>query len=422
MSQPAKTVAATNDRQAAPDIAAFQAALRAQRIDGWLMYDFRRSNAIAHRVLGFPPQAFFSRRWMYYIPAQGEPTRLVSAVERHVLDSLPGHKLVYSTWQEYRSLLGELLTGTQRVAMEYTPDNAIPYCSLVDAGTVELVRGLGVEVVSSADFAQQFEATLTPEQIASHRAAGRALLRARNAIFDHVRSRLLADEPLTEYSIQQEFSRLMLAEGLALPDDEAPLVSVNGNAGNPHYSPTAERYAPVRRGDLLLLDFSAPLVGADAIFADYTWMTYLGEEVPTRIADLFAIICRARDTGITLLRDAFTRGERMEGCTVDDAVRAVIADAGYGAAFTHRTGHNIGTRVHGNGAHLDNLETHDTRPLLPNTCVSMEPGIYLPNEGLGLRTEVDVLLLTGGVEVTGEPRQERVLALLAPEYSAPGIA
>ena len=405
-----------------PDIAAFQATLRAQHIDGWLMYDFRRSNAIAHRVLGFPSSAFFSRRWMYYVPAQGEPTRLVSAVERHVLDRLPGSKLVYQTWQEYRELLGQLLSGTQRVAMEYTPDNAIPYCSLVDAGTVELVRGLGVEVVSSANFAQQFEATLTPEQIESHRAAGQALLRARNLIYEFVRSRLLADEVLTEYSIQQEFTRLMRAEGLNLPDDDAPLVSVNGNAGNPHYTPTPEHHAPVQRGDLLLLDFSAPLVGENTIFADYTWMAYLGEEVPARIADLFAIICQARDTGISMLNAAFTRGERLEGCAVDDAVRAVIANAGYGAAFTHRTGHNIGTRVHGNGAHLDNLETHDTRPLLANTCVSVEPGIYLPDEGLGLRTEVDVLLLPGGIEVTGVPRQEHVLALLAPDYTAPAIA
>jgi Xaa-Pro aminopeptidase len=218
---------------------------------------------------------------------------------------------------------------------------------------------------------------------------------------------------VTELSVQHEFSTLMRDTGLAVPDDDKPLVAVNGNAANPHYSPTAERHAILRRDDLLLLDFSAPLVGDDTIFADYTWMIYLGQQVPDRIKTLFGIIGAARDTGIDLLRQRFAAGQRIEGYEVDDAVRGVIAAAGYGDAFIHRTGHNIGTRVHGNGAHLDNLETHDTRPLLANTCVSMEPGIYLPDERLGLRTEVDVLLLPSSIEVTGEPRQTEVIALLA---------
>ncbi|HZC08281.1 MAG TPA: M24 family metallopeptidase [Ktedonobacterales bacterium] len=395
-----------------PDITAFQAALRAARIDGWLLYDFRRSNAIAHRVLGLSPLAFFTRRWLYYVPASGEPVAIVSAVESHALAGLPGEQRVYRTWREYRDLLSEALAGARRVAMEYVPLNAIPYCSLVDAGTVEFVQSLGPEVVSSADFAQQFEAVLTPAQIESHRRAGQALVRAGERAFDWVRERLLADDPLTEYSIQRELTAYMRAEGLAVAEDELPLVSVNGNAANPHYSPTADRHAPARKGDLLLIDFSAPLAEAGAIFADYTWMAYLGERTSQRMADLFAIIARARDTGVMMLREAFDSGLRIEGWTVDDKVRAVIADAGYGDAFVHRTGHNIGERVHGAGAHLDNLETHDTRPLLANTCVSMEPGIYLPSEGLGLRTEVDVLLLPGGIEVTGW-EQQAVKPLLA---------
>jgi Xaa-Pro aminopeptidase len=205
----------------------------------------------------------------------------------------------------------------------------------------------------------------------------------------------------------------MRAQGLVVTADEEPLTAVNGNAGNPHYSPTAERHAPVRRGDLLLLDFSAHLPGPDSIFADYTWMTFLGERVPERVSSLFAVIRDARDAGIALLRQRFERGERIEGWEVDRAVRRVIADAGHGEAFVHRTGHNIGTRVHGNGAHLDDFETHDTRPLLANTCTSIEPGIYLPGQGLGVRTEVDVLLLPGGIEVTGVPAQTDVLPLLA---------
>jgi Xaa-Pro dipeptidase len=395
-----------------PDIARLQEVIAAEGLDGWLLFDFRRSNLIAHRVLGLPPHAFFSRRWLYYIPAQGAPTRLVSAVEAHVLDMLPGERLVYHTWREYQALLGETLRRAKRVAMEYVPDNAIPYVSLVDAGTVELVRSLGPEVVSSADFTQRFEAVLTPAQIESHRVAGRALLRARDNVFDWLRERLSSGAELTEYDVQQEFARLMRGEGLHLDPEEDPLCAVNGNAGNPHYSPTAEQNSPVREGDLLLLDFSARMPGDESVVADYTWMTWLGAEVPERAASLFAIICDARDAGIALLRERFEVGRRVEGWEVDDAVRAVVQAAGYGDAFVHRTGHNIGTQVHGNGAHLDNYETHDTRPLLANTCTSVEPGSYLPEEGLGLRTEVDVLLLEGGIEVTGVPMQTEVIPLL----------
>ena len=395
------------------DLDGLRAAVREAGVDGWLFYDFRRSNPTAHRVLGLPPSAFFSRRWFYWVPAAGEPVALVSAVESHVLSSLPGNKRAFRTWQEMRQILAGLVSGTKRVAMEYVPENAIPYVSWVDAGTVELIESLGPQVVSSADFAQRFEAVLTLEQIESHRAAGKALLRAKDGLYAWLRERLLAGAELDEYVVQAEFARLMRAEGLEVPSEDRPLVAVNGNAANPHYSPTEQRHAPVKRGDLLLLDFSAPLAGESNIFADYTWMAYLGERVPERIAALFDVIARARETGIALLRERFELGQRLEGREVDDAVRAVVADAGYGEAFVHRTGHNIGTRVHGNGAHLDNLETHDTRPLLANTVTSMEPGIYLPDEGIGVRTEVDVILLPGGIEVTGVPAQTAVLPLLA---------
>jgi Xaa-Pro dipeptidase len=395
------------------DIAAMQAAIRDEGFDGWLLYDFRRSNPIAHRVLGLSEHAFFSRRWMYYIPVQGEATALVSAVESHVLASLPGQQRIFRTWQEYRQIVREMVEGASRVAMEYSPENANPYVATVDAGTVELVRSFGPEVVSSEAIAQRFEAVLTPAQIESHRVAGRALLQARDAIFAWLRDQLAADVELNEHSVQQEFARLMRAQGLSVPEDDPPLVAVNGHAGNPHYSPTADRHAPVHRGDLLLLDFSARLPGVDTIFADYTWMAFLAERVPERPARLFAIIRDAREAGIALLRSTFESGKRIEGWEVDDAVRAVVAGAGYGHAFVHRTGHNIGTTVHGRGAHLDNLETHDTRPLLANTCTSMEPGIYLPAEGLGVRTEVDVLLLPGSIEVTGTPAQEEIIPLLA---------
>lgn len=389
-----------------PDIAAFQVVLKQEQLDGWLFFDFRRSNAIAHRILGLSEQAFFTRRWMYYVPRVGEPVAIVSAVERHALASLPGDQRIYRTWREYREIVSDTLSGARRVAMEYVPQNANPYCSLVDAGTVEFVRALGPEVVSSANFAQRFEATLTPAQLDSHRLAGEALRRAGDAVFAWIRERLLAGDDLSELSVQQRLTDLMRAERLRVEEDELPLVAVNGNAANPHYSPTAERNSPLRRGDLLLIDFSAPLEGPGSIFADFTWMAYLGERVPERIAQLFAVIREARDAGVALLRERFTRGVKVEGCEVDDAVRAIVAREGLGEVFIHRTGHNIGARVHGNGAHLDNYETHDTRPLLVNTCVSMEPGVYLPDEGLGLRTEVDVLLLPGEIEVTGWEQAE----------------
>lgn len=395
------------------DIKAIQTALRDEGLDGWLFYDFRRSNPIAHRVLGISEHAFFSRRWCYYVPATGEPTRVVSAVEAHVLNMLPGRQQIYPTWQDYRRILGETLHGARRVAMEYSPMCDNPYVAIVDAGMVELVRSLGPEVVSSGAIAQRFEAVLSPEQIESHRAAGRALLRARDLVLAWLREQLRASAELNEYIVQRQFATFMRDEGLDVPADDEPLVAVNGNAGNPHYSPTAARHAPVRQGDLLLLDFSARLPGSSSIIADYTWMTFAGERVPDRMARLFAIIVQARDAGIELLRKRFEAGTRIEGWQVDDAVRKVIADAGYGPAFVHRTGHNIGTATHGRGAHLDNLETHDDRPLLANTCTSMEPGIYLPDEGIGVRTEVDVLLLPGGIEVTGVPAQTEITPLLS---------
>jgi Xaa-Pro aminopeptidase len=390
-----------------------RSALADSGIDGWLFFDFRRSNPIAHRILGLPEHAFFSRRWMYYLPVLGEPTALVSAVEPHVLDALPGQRRVYRTWREYQAALREMLASAQRVAMEYVPENAIPYCSRVDAGTVELVRGCGPEVVSSADFAQRFEAVLSPAQITSHRAAGAALLRARDALIGWLRERIVADADLNEFDVVAEFARRMAVEGLRGGDDFLPHAAVNTNAANPHYAPTAATSAPVRRGDLLLLDFWAPLPGEGDVVADYTWMYVVGERVPPRVAELFAVVRDARDAGIALLRTRFEAGTALRGYEVDDAVRAVVERAGYGEAFVHRTGHNIGIETHGNGAHLDNLETHDSRLLLANTCTSVEPGIYLPNEGIGLRSEVDVLLLAGGIEVTGVPEQREVVALLA---------
>jgi Xaa-Pro dipeptidase len=307
--------------------------------------------------------------------------------------------------------LRETLAGAKRVAMEYTPNNAIPVCSRVDAGTVELVRSLGAEVVSSANLAQRFEATLTPAQIETHRDASRRILTAKEATVNWLRERLNAgDDTQTEYTVQEYFGEQTRQQGLFF--EHGHIVAVNAHAGDPHYATNKADALPVRRGDLLLLDFTGRLANSDdSVIADYTWMYFLGAQVPERAAQLFAIIRQARDAGIDFIRQHVEARQPVMGFQVDDHVRAIVQAAGYGANFVHRTGHNIGTATHGNGANLDNLETHDDRLLLPNTCCSMEPGMYLPD--IGVRTEVNVLVLDGAIEVTGVPAQTEITPLLA---------
>ncbi|MBE3565755.1 MAG: aminopeptidase P family protein [Thermogemmatispora sp.] len=387
-----------------------QQALQEERLQGWLFYDFRRSNSIAHRILELPREQMFTRRWFYWVPAQGEPIALVSAVEPHVLRSLPGEQRIFRSWQELHAQLRDLFQPGWRIAMEYSPHNAIPYLSLVDAGTIELVRSYGVEIVSSADLAQHFVARLTPQQIASHREAGRRLIAAKDRLLEELTSDLQAGRTLNEYSVQQRFLALMRAQGLLV--EEPPLIAVNGNAGNPHYAPTAEHHSPIRQGDLLLIDFWARLPEPEAIYADYTWMAFVGrqDDIPSRQREVFALVCQARDAGLDFIRQRLATTQPLQAYEVDDVVRTVIARAGYGEAFVHRSGHSITTAEHGEGAHLDNLETHDERRLLPGTCCSLEPGIYLPD--FGVRSEINLLIHEREVEVTGVPMQYEIVPLL----------
>lgn len=395
----------------ASPIPALREAVRAAGLDGWLFYDFRRSNPIAHRILQLDPHGMFTRRWFYYVPAQGEPVALISAVEPHVLHELPGTRRVFQTWGELHADLQAVLQGARHVAMEYSPNNAIPVCSKVDAGTVELVRSCGAEVVSSANLAQQFEAVLSSDRLATHRRAAEALLAAKDALWAWIRDRLLVgDENLDEYVVQQEFIARIRAQGLS--GEHAPIVAVNAHAGDPHYEPSRAGAAPLRRGDLLLLDFVGrdPL-RADSVIADFTWMAALDDHVPAEAAQLFAIVCQARDTGIDFIRERVTSGQLVMGFEVDDVVRAIVHEAGYGSRFVHRSGHSITTETHGSGCNLDNLETHDDRLLLSGTICSMEPGIYLPH--IGVRTEVNIIILDHDIEVTGVPAQNAIHPLLA---------
>lgn len=392
------------------DFERIQQALRDERLDGWLFYDFRKSNPIAYRVLALSPDDLYTRRWFYFVPAHGVPMALVSAVEEHVLRSLPGKRLVFRTWREMQLHLQTMLPPGTRIAMEYSSMNAIPYMSRVDAGMMELVRSLGVEVVSSADIAQRFIAQLSIEQLESHREAGRRLIAVKDILFTQLGEDVYNNVPLDEYQVQQRFRDLVHRVGLVM--EEQPLVAVNANSGNPHYEPTNQSYSPIQRGDLVLFDFWAHLPQQGAIFADYTWMAFVGtcDEIPARQREIFEIVRRARDTGITYIRERLAEGERVEGRQVDDVVRTVIENAGYGDYFIHRTGHSITEVEHGNGANLDNFETQDARVLLPNTCYSVEPGIYLPE--FGIRSEINILVLERDVEVTGAPAQEEIIALL----------
>ena len=413
--QPAQTQAA-DDSINAKRVADIQQALREANLDGWLFYDFRQSDPLAYRILKLDPNQFSTRRWFYFVPASGEPTRINHAIEQGKLDALPGRKLIYSSWGKLNENLRDALSttgaaGAPRIAMQYSPENSIPYISRVDAGTIELVRSLGVEPVTSADLVQLFEAVWTREQYDSHVTAADNIHNIIQEAFAEVARRIKADEPVTEYDIQQFMVRRFEEENMTCNDDH-PIVSVNANAASPHYQPSASKFSPIKRGDFLLLDVWAKLKTPGAVYADETWTGYVGEEPTQEHVKIFTIVRDARDAAIEFVRESVGAGREIKGAEVDDVSRGVIERAGYGEYFTHRTGHSIGEEVHGNGAHIDNLETRDSRRIIPRTCFSIEPGIYLPGN-FGVRSEVDVYVGDDGqVEVTGQPIQTELVAIL----------
>jgi Xaa-Pro dipeptidase len=390
------------------DVRAVQQALRDQGLDGWLWYDFQGANPIAQRLAGIGSDGghLASRRWFYLIPATGEPRGLVHKIERHNLDRLPGTKTPYAGRIELEAGLKELLTGAHRVAMEYSPNGAIPYVSRVDAGTLEMVRGQGIDVVSSGDLVQQFEAHWTADQIASHKTAADCLYRIKDRAFEEAR-KIARGGSMTEYDLQQLMWQWFAEEGLT--SDSAPNVSAQENAGNPHYLPTDKRSRPIRPNELLLLDLWGKLKTPGAVFADITWVGYTGGQVPDDMAKAFATVRDARDAAIAVVEEAARAGREVRGFEVDRAARRVIEQAGYGDYLWHRTGHSLGETVHGNGAHLDDYETHDERRLLPGTGFTIEPGVYF--DRFGVRTEINMVWGPNGPEVTG-PRQQDIVTLV----------
>ncbi len=391
-----------------PDIQAIQSELRANKLDGWLFYDHHHRDPIAAHILGLNGGGMATRRWFYFIPSRGEPRKLVHRIEQRALDSLDGKKLVYSGWEELHKSLRKLLSGSKKIAMQYSPENDIPYIGLVDAGTVELVRKLKKRVVTSADLVQKFEAVWSPDQLESHLAAGKIIDRVVSAAFERAASCVREGQPITEYQLQQWILERFRANGLFT--EEPPVAAVQPNNGDPHYEPKPSGSHAIRAGDLLLLDVWAKLNRPNSVYYDITWTGYLGERVPGAYAKIFRIVREARDRAIELVQESVARGREIRGWQVDRVARESIRKAGYGKYFVHRTGHSIGQDVHGNGANMDSLETRDDRKIVPHTCFSVEPGIYLP--GFGIRSEVNVYVGEKEARVTGAIQKE-VLPLLA---------
>jgi Xaa-Pro dipeptidase len=391
-----------------PEIAA---ALTEAALDGWLFYDFRLSDPLAYRILGIPEKGLTSRRWFFFIPAVGEPCAIVSAVEAHRLDAIASaRRIVYRSEREMIWALRELLEGRRRIAMNYSPECAIPYVSRVDAGTVELVRSMGVEVVTAADLIQRFEAVLTPAQLAGHRRAAAGLREIVNETFAEISRRVRGHLACTEYTVQKFVLGRIAAHNLHT--DEAPIVAVNANSANPHFSPAEEKDTPIRRGDLVLLDLFAKERDEDSIYGDLTWMGSVGDRVADDHRRIFRVVAEARDAAVALVQSRVGEGRPVSGEEADRAAREVIEAAGFGGEFVHRTGHSIGREVHGTGCNLDSLETRDYRMLIDRTCFSVEPGIYLAAK-FGVRSELDMTIEGGRAEISGGLPQRDIIPILA---------
>lgn len=392
------------------NLAKIQSALQQFNLDGWLIYDFRGSNLLARRIVDLRDDQMGSRRWFYFIPVTGEPRRLVHRIETSALDHLPGSKTVYLKWQELEAGVAGLLSGAKRVAMEYSPRNANPYVSRVDAGTVELVRSFGVEVVSSGDLVQQFEATWDDEQIAMHHEAARHTDAAYALAWRRIAERTRGGGSVLETEVQSLIMQHFADNGLTTY--HPPIVGANAHSGDPHFETSKATDTAIKQGDFVLIDLWAKMNRPRSVYSDLTRVGYVGTTVPEKYEQIFQIVAAARDAGIAIVEQAFAKREPVAGWQVDQATREVIEQAGYGPKFIHRTGHNIGQEVHGNGANMDGLETREDRLILPRTCFSIEPGIY--QDEFGVRSEINVLIDGAGqVHVTGGELQRAVVPILA---------
>jgi Xaa-Pro aminopeptidase len=391
------------------DLTAIQNAIASLGFDGWLLYDFRGLNVLARRIVGISSDAMLSRRWFYFIPAKGEPLKLVHHIEPHALDGLPGPAQKYLRWQELEAGVKNLVAGARKVAMEYVPRNANPYVSRVDAGTVELVRSFGVEVLPSGDLVQMFEACWDDEQWAMHLEAAQHTRSAYDVAFKFIADRVRRAGSVRETEVQQSIMDHFQKHHMVT--DHPPICAVGPHSGDPHYSPGPDSDGTIKEGDFVLIDLWAKMDRPRSVYSDLTWTCFVEKDVPERFTKIFQIVASARDAGIAKVQEAFKNRTPLQGWQVDQATRAVIEKAGYGQYFCHRTGHSIGQETHANGANMDNLETREERRVLPRTCFSIEPGIYLPE--FGVRSEVNVFVdKDEKVHVTGGPPQTEVVAIL----------
>jgi len=388
-------------------LSSIQEALQEARLDGWLLYDFHNRDQISYRILGLDSGKMSTRRWYYFIPSRGEPRKLCHSVEPHKLDGLPGEKKIYLAWQKQHELLREMLSGSRRVAMQYSENCLIPSVSLADAGTVELVRSFGVEVVSSADLVQKFEAAINDRDFSSHLEAGRRVHAVLDETFAQI-GRCVKGAGATEFEIQRFMLDRYREQGLVWGDP--PIVAVNVHASDPHFEPRQDNTVTIKPGDRVLIDLWAKLSGPRAIYFDITWMAYVGENVPEDYARVFSIAREARDRAVSLVERRMESGELLRGWEVDQVCRSHIEAHGYGPYFVHRTGHSIGEEVHGNGVNIDNLETRDDRLIVPGTLFSVEPGIYLPE--FGVRTEIDCYVDANRQVRIGGPRQAEIVRIV----------
>ncbi len=385
------------------DIPAIQKTLATENVDGWLLYDFHGSNPVAVSLAGLSGR-HTTRRWYYFIPATGTPQKLVHAIEPFMLDGVPGHKRIYAGRMQLTQGVSELLRGSKVVAMEYSAECSIPYLSRVDAGTVDFIRRLGVRVISSGDLVGRFEAAWTPAAIATHKSASERLYRIKDRAFAYISAKLSANDPVTEYEVQQHMLDWFREEGLI--SDSAPIVAAQENSGNPHYAPSAELPArTIHPNELVLLDLWGKLPQPGSVYADITWTGFAGDP-PPEIAKAFGVIVAGRDAAVARVQAAVKSRQPVHGFEVDRAARDVITAAGYGDRFIHRTGHSLGEEVHGNGVHMDDYETHDDRQLVPGTGFTIEPGIYTPH--FGVRTEINMVVGATSAEVTGPVQQTLV--------------
>ena len=391
------------------DLKSIQDALKTQKADGWLFCDFHNRDQLAYRILGMDGTKLTSRRWFYYVPAEGEPVRLVHSVEKTKLDALPGRKITYLSWKQLHASLKDMLgESPKNIAMQYSPLNNIPYVSIVDAGTIDLIRSFGHNIVSSSDLVQTFEAVIDENGYRLHLQAGEIIQRIKDQAFAEIGKAVYGGTDVSEYDIQQ-FIVQQFRENNLNCDNEFPIVGVNEHPANPHFEPTPGNAYIINKEDKVLIDLWARIDVPDGIYYDITWCGYVGENPPAAYVEIFNVVRDARIAARDFVRERFAGSEPCYGWEVDDACRQVVEKAGYGKYFLHRTGHSIGREVHGNGVHIDNLETRDERQLVPGICFSIEPGIYMEQEKMAVRSEVDVFItLDGKVEIAGEEQMELV--------------